>query len=81
MKLFMILGGLIGFGIGVSAGLAQDRAWPDILWRASVGALLAGVVLRWWGRVWVTCFRDSLRERTARANAGHTASAPGQLKV
>jgi hypothetical protein len=81
MKLFMILGGLIGFAIGVSAGLAQDRAWPDILWRASVAALLAGVVLRWWGRVWVTCFRDSLRERAVQAKAPHAASPPGQLKA
>jgi hypothetical protein len=80
MKLLMILGGLIGFGIGVSAGLAQGCAWPDILWRASVAALLAGVVLRWWGRVWMSCFADSIKERATRAARGEMVAPSSHTK-
>lgn len=81
MKLLMTLGGLLGFSIGVVAGWVQDLAWPQILWRASVAALLAGVVLRWWGRVWVGCFQDSLKERAAQAAKTGTTPAIGQTRV
>jgi len=63
MKSLMILGGFIGFGIGVAFGLAQGSAWPGILWRASVAALLAGLVLRWWGRVWMNNLAEAQRDR------------------
>jgi hypothetical protein len=81
MKSLMILGGLIGFGIGVLAGLAQGSAWPDLFWRASVASLLAGVVLRWWGKVWLRSLHESRRERalkTARAGA-QPAGGPAQV--
>ena len=58
MKLLMISGGLIGFLIGIFFGMAQGSEWPAILWRASVAAFLAGVVLRWWGRVWIKSLRQ-----------------------
>ena len=67
MKLLMILGGLIGFAIGILAGLAQDCAWPVLFWRASVAALLAGIVLRWWGRVWVRSLHAAQQERACAA--------------
>ena len=81
MKLLMTLGGLLGFSIGVVAGWAQDLAWSQILWRASVAALLAGVVLRWWGRVWVGCFNDSLKERALQAARAETTPESGQNRV
>jgi hypothetical protein len=59
MKLLMISGGLIGFLIGIFFGMAQANEWPAILWRASVAAFLAGVVLRWWGRIWIKSLRES----------------------
>jgi membrane associated rhomboid family serine protease len=62
MKLIMVLGGLIGFGIGAGFSWAQGSAWPSIVWRAAVTALVAGVLLAWWGRQWMKC----LRERTTR---------------
>jgi hypothetical protein len=59
----MILGGLIGFSIGITLGTAQGSSWPGVLWRASVAAFLAGVVLRWWGGVWARSLQESQRER------------------
>ena len=59
----MILGGLIGFLIGISFGIAQGSAWPAVIWRASVATILAGVVLRWWGGVWIKSLQQAQRER------------------
>lgn len=63
----MIIGGLIGFLIGILVGSAQDASGSTILWRSSVAALLAGVSLRWWGRVWIKCLIQSQQQRAAGA--------------
>jgi hypothetical protein len=68
MRLLMILGGLIGFLIGISLGAAQGASLPEILWRSSVAAFLAGVVLRWWGKVWMTSLKKELQDRSAAAH-------------
>jgi protein-S-isoprenylcysteine O-methyltransferase Ste14 len=67
MKLIMVLGGLIGFSIGLGFGWAQRSPWPSIVWRAALAALLAGLLLRWWGRLWMQCLRQAQRERQAAA--------------
>jgi hypothetical protein len=69
MRLWMILGGLIGFLIGVSFGIAQGSAWPAVIWRASVATFLAGVVLRWWGGVWIRSLQQAQGERLLAAEA------------
>lgn len=69
MRLLMILGGLIGFLIGLALGAAQGASLPEVIWRSSVAAFIAGVVLRWWGKVWVSSFKNELRARAAAAAA------------
>jgi hypothetical protein len=63
MRLLMVLGGAIGFSIGVLMGFAHDCPPLTMLWRASVAALLSGVVLRWWGRVWMESYRQAQRQK------------------
>lgn len=65
MKLIMVLGGLIGFAIGLGFSWAQGSPWPSVVWRAAIAALLSGVLLRWWGRLWIQCLQQSRRERMA----------------
>ena len=65
MKLIMVLGGLVGFGIGLGFSWAQGGAWPAVVWRAAVTALLGGLLLRWWGQLWVQCLRDAQKQRQA----------------
>ena len=65
VKLLMILGGLCGFAMGLVLGLAQGSAWPGTFWRASVAALLGGLVLRWWGRLCLRSLAAAHRERHA----------------
>lgn len=76
MKILMILGGLLGFLIGASFGLAQTSAWPDALWRASVTALAGGLLLRWWGRMWIQCFVQAQQEKFATAASETPAAQP-----
>lgn len=73
MKLIMVLGGLLGFAIGFGFSWSQGSAWPAMVWRAAITALLAGVLLRWWGRLWVKCLRDAHLERHALAAAAAAA--------
>ncbi len=63
MKLIMVLGGLIGFSIGIGFSMAQGSSWPSVIWRAAFAALLAGLLFRWWGRLWLKCLRNAHIER------------------
>ena len=63
MKALMILGAIVGFLIGAGFGLAASSSWPAALWKACAAALVAGVLTRWWGRIWIHGLRDSLQQR------------------
>ncbi len=67
MKILMLLGGLLGFLIGAGFGLAQNSPWPDALWRASVTAFGGGLLLRWWGRMWLQCLVQVQQEKLTTA--------------
>ena len=68
MKLMMIFGGLLEFLIGLGFGLVQQSAWPGVIWRASAAALGAGILLRWWGKLWIRSLEQARRHRRARPN-------------
>jgi hypothetical protein len=59
MKKLMLLGAFLGFLIGLSFGVLQETPWPSVLWRASVAAAAAGLLLRWWGNQWVRGLREA----------------------
>jgi len=69
MKQMMLIGGLLGFLIGLSFGLAQSSEWPSVLWRASVAAYVAGLLLRWWGRIWIRSLQQAHQQRLTAAPA------------
>jgi hypothetical protein len=75
MKSLMILGAIVGFLIGTGFALAANSPWPAALWRSGVAALIAALLARWWGRVWLTSLRDSLHDRRTYRN-----SPPGDTK-
>lgn len=77
MKLLMILGGLVGFVIGITFGIAQESPWPSVIWRASIGAYIAGMLMRWWGRVWVRGLQEAHHERLAAVHS----QTPSQSKT
>jgi hypothetical protein len=63
MKALIVLGAIVGFMIGAAFGLAGRSPWPDALWHACAAALAAGVLTRWWSKVWMQGLRDSLDQR------------------
>ena len=69
MKKLMIMGGLLGFLMGTSVGLAHNSSWPSILWRSSAAALAAGFLLRWWGSVWMENLAEAHQQKLAAAEA------------
>ena len=69
MKKLMIMGGFVGFLIGIAVGLAQHSSWSNILWRASVAAVVAGFLLRWWGQVWMNGLAEAYQEKLAASEA------------
>ncbi len=72
----MILGAIVGFLIGAGFGLAGSSPWPAALWRACAAALLAAILTRWWGRVWMSSLRDAHHGRRSFRN-----SAPAERKA
>jgi hypothetical protein len=52
MKVLLLIGGLLGFGIGLIFSWAQESSWPSCIWHACLAAYAAGLMLRWWGRAW-----------------------------
>jgi hypothetical protein len=78
MKSLLLLGGLLGFGIGLLFSWAGESPWPTCLWHASLAAYVTSVLLRWWGSAWRRNLESALRERQAQAVAASvTALAKG----
>ncbi len=75
MKLLMLLGGLLGFCTGIAFGFVQGSSWSSILLHASIAAYLAGILMRWWGRVWLRSLHQAHFER-AQANESAAAAGP-----
>jgi hypothetical protein len=63
MKSYMIFGAIVGFLIGIGFSLNGNCSWSTAFWRGCAVALAAGVLTRWWGRVWLESLRDAHRER------------------
>jgi hypothetical protein len=59
MKKLTILGALLGFLIGAGFGLAQEVEWASLVWRASVSAVAAGLLFRWWSSLLLRGLRES----------------------
>lgn len=81
MKRLMIIGGLLGFAIGMALGASTEGAdAATMLWRACVAGVAGGFLLRWWGRVWVRCLREAHAQRLATDESTPPAAVPSPAK-
>ena len=69
MKLLMLFGGIMGFGIGAVLGLISQAAWPSVIWNACIATYLAALLMRWWGRIWTGSLHQALIEKAVAAAA------------
>jgi len=72
MKMLMLIGAILGFALGIALGLVAQAEWPSMLWRASVGAAVVGLLMRWWGRIWVRGLQDALEQQRVAQTASLT---------
>jgi hypothetical protein len=63
MKSLLLVGGLMGWGLGMGSSYIQGSAWPACLWHGCVAAYLCALLMRWWGRVWRKSLEQSVQER------------------
>jgi hypothetical protein len=64
MKLLLLIGGLLGFGIGLAVGLTRSQPLGPALLQACVALYIGALLMRWWGRVWTRAMQESQRERS-----------------
>jgi hypothetical protein len=74
MKLLLLIGGLLGFSIGLLFSWAEESSGPACLWHACLAAYLTALLMRWWGGAWRRNLADALRERQSKQEAARPAS-------
>ena len=62
MKFLVLIGGIIGFGIGILFGWAFESPYPSILWKSCMAAYVSGWLMKWWGSLWAKSLKKALRE-------------------
>jgi hypothetical protein len=73
MKLLLLIGGLLGFSIGLLFSWAEESPGPACLWHACLAAYLTAVMVRWWGDAWRKSLAEALRERQSKSEPINTA--------
>lgn len=63
MKALTILGAMIGLVTGLGFALAARSGWPEAFWRGIAAAVVGGLLLRWWGTLWIRSWYQVLRAR------------------
>jgi hypothetical protein len=74
MKSLLIIGGFVGFGIGLLFNWSEESAWPSSLWRACLTAYAAAILMKWWGSAWRKSLEEAMRERENNSESINTAS-------
>jgi hypothetical protein len=69
MKSLLLLGGLLGWGVGMGISLNQGDSLMTCLWHGCLAAYLTALLMRWWGRTWRKSLEQSLHERQEAENA------------
>jgi len=62
MKSLLLVGGLLGFGIGLGFSFMQADPWSSSLWHGCVSAYVTALLARWWGQSWRKSLEDALNE-------------------
>ena len=58
----MLIGGVLGFSIGLLFSWAQESSGSTCLWHACLAAYLTAMLMRWWGGAWRKSLEAALYE-------------------
>lgn len=59
MKLWLLIGAMLGFGLGLGFGLVRDKTLGAVVLQSCVMLYLGAWLMRWWGRGWERAWRES----------------------
>lgn len=62
MRLIVVLAGAFGFITAMAGSLSFDKPLEISMVNGIVSALVAGLLLRWWMKVWISCLEQVSRE-------------------
>jgi hypothetical protein len=63
MKSLLLVGGLLGWVVGVGFSYSRGNSWPTSFWHGCLAAYASALLMRWWGRAWRKNLEQSLQER------------------
>ena len=76
MKLLMLMGGALGFGIGLLCSRSRENSWVFCLLHATLGAYVGAWLMGWWGRAWQKNLEERETERQIEAERLAAAAPP-----
>jgi uncharacterized membrane protein YjfL (UPF0719 family) len=68
MKSLLLVGGLLGWGVGMGVSLTEGNSLPTSLWHGCLAAYVIALLTRWWGRAWRKSLAQSIHEREEAEN-------------
>lgn len=71
MKILLLIGGLLGFSIGLLFSWAEGASGSTCLWHACLAAYVTAILIRWWGDTWRKNLIESLHERQRKLEAAN----------
>ena len=90
MRLVIVLAGAFGFLTVILGSLAWNKPVETSLVNGTISAFVAGILLRWWMKLWITSLEqvsrqeemaahlDQLETEAEQMQAGSNPSEPGQ---
>ena len=63
MKSLLLVGGALGWAVGVGFSYSQGNALPTYFWHGCLAGYLTALLMRWCGRAWRKSLEQSLLER------------------
>jgi hypothetical protein len=67
MKFLLLIGGAMGFAIGLLFSWLEQSSWPSSLWHACLAAYASSWLLLWWGKAWQKNLHQACLERQNQA--------------
>lgn len=74
MRLVVVITGAFGFMTAVAGSLAWDKPLDVCLVNGIVSALIAGILFRWWMKLWISCLEQVSREAAFQEEAAQLES-------
>ncbi len=62
MRLIVVLAGAFGFITAMAGSLSFNKPLEISMVNGIVSALVAGLLLRWWMKIWISCLEQVSRE-------------------